>query len=105
MRRPLVTMLAAIAEFERELIRERTGEGRARAATPGLIRKHQSKNWGAKEMYSVGLDLTFDLRFAVRSLTSRTSTRRRGRDCAKQKTTSLPRPDGMNCLQSQKVWN
>src|SRR6478735_7475399 len=28
-----------------------------------------------------------------------------GRDCAKQKTTSLPRPDGMNRLQSQKVWN
>jgi DNA invertase Pin-like site-specific DNA recombinase len=29
--RLLVTMLAAIAEFERELIRERTGEGRKRA--------------------------------------------------------------------------
>jgi DNA invertase Pin-like site-specific DNA recombinase len=29
--RLLVTMLAAVAEFERELIRERTGEGRKRA--------------------------------------------------------------------------
>jgi DNA invertase Pin-like site-specific DNA recombinase len=29
-------MLAAIAEFERELIRERTGEGRKRALANGL---------------------------------------------------------------------
>ena len=36
MRRLLVTMLAAIAEFERELIRERTGEGRARALAAGV---------------------------------------------------------------------
>jgi DNA invertase Pin-like site-specific DNA recombinase len=34
--RLLVTMLAAIAEFERELIRERTGEGRARAMAAGI---------------------------------------------------------------------
>jgi DNA invertase Pin-like site-specific DNA recombinase len=34
--RLLVTMLAAIAEFERELIRERTGEGRARALAAGV---------------------------------------------------------------------
>ena len=33
--RLLVTMLAAIAEFERELIRERTGEGRKRAMAEG----------------------------------------------------------------------
>jgi DNA invertase Pin-like site-specific DNA recombinase len=34
--RLLVTMLAAIAEFERELIRERTGEGRRRAMANGI---------------------------------------------------------------------
>jgi DNA invertase Pin-like site-specific DNA recombinase len=32
----LVTMLAAIAEFERELIRERTGEGRKQAMQNGV---------------------------------------------------------------------
>jgi DNA invertase Pin-like site-specific DNA recombinase len=32
----LVTMLAAVAEFERELIRERTGEGRKRAMQNGV---------------------------------------------------------------------
>jgi DNA invertase Pin-like site-specific DNA recombinase len=31
-----MTMLAAIAEFERELIRERTGEGRKRAMANGV---------------------------------------------------------------------
>lgn len=34
--RLLVTMLAAIAEFERELIRERTGDGRKRAMAQGV---------------------------------------------------------------------
>ena len=34
--RLLVTMLAAIAEFERELIRERTGNGRKRAMANGV---------------------------------------------------------------------
>jgi DNA invertase Pin-like site-specific DNA recombinase len=34
--RLLVTMLAGIAEFERELIRARTGEGRARAKARGV---------------------------------------------------------------------
>jgi DNA invertase Pin-like site-specific DNA recombinase len=34
--RLLVTMLAAIAEFERELIRERTGAGRDRAMAEGI---------------------------------------------------------------------
>jgi DNA invertase Pin-like site-specific DNA recombinase len=34
--RLLSTMLAAIAEFERELIRERTGEGRRRAQANGV---------------------------------------------------------------------
>jgi DNA invertase Pin-like site-specific DNA recombinase len=34
--RLLVTMLAAIAEFERELIRERTGAGRERAMAQGI---------------------------------------------------------------------
>ena len=32
----LATLLAAIAEFERELIRERTGEGRKRAMAAGV---------------------------------------------------------------------
>jgi DNA invertase Pin-like site-specific DNA recombinase len=32
----LSTLLAAIAEFERELIRERTGEGRKRAMADGV---------------------------------------------------------------------
>jgi DNA invertase Pin-like site-specific DNA recombinase len=32
----LVTMLAAIAEFERELIHERTGAGRQRARAAGI---------------------------------------------------------------------
>ena len=34
--RLLSTLLAAIAEFERELIRERTGEGRKRAMAAGV---------------------------------------------------------------------
>ena len=34
--RLLSTLLAAIAEFERELIRERTGEGRKRAKARGI---------------------------------------------------------------------
>src|SRR5262249_23477772 len=34
--RLLSTLLAAIAEFERELIRERTGEGRTRALAAGV---------------------------------------------------------------------
>ena len=34
--RLLVTMLAGIAEFERELIRARTGEGRTRAKARGV---------------------------------------------------------------------
>jgi DNA invertase Pin-like site-specific DNA recombinase len=34
--RLLVTMLSAIAEFERELIRERTGDGRKRAMAAGV---------------------------------------------------------------------
>jgi DNA invertase Pin-like site-specific DNA recombinase len=32
----LVTLLAAIAEFERDLIRERTGDGRKRAMANGV---------------------------------------------------------------------
>jgi DNA invertase Pin-like site-specific DNA recombinase len=32
----LVTLLAAIAEFERDLIRERTGDGRQRAMANGI---------------------------------------------------------------------
>jgi DNA invertase Pin-like site-specific DNA recombinase len=32
----LSTLLASIAEFERELIRERTGEGRKRAMAAGI---------------------------------------------------------------------
>ena len=34
--RLLSTLLAAIAEFERDLIRERTGEGRTRAMAKGI---------------------------------------------------------------------
>jgi hypothetical protein len=33
---PLTTLLASIAEFERELIRERTGEGRKRSMAAGV---------------------------------------------------------------------
>ena len=41
--RLLVTMLAGIAEFERELIRARTGEGRTRAKARGVIFGRPSK--------------------------------------------------------------
>ena len=35
-RAELLTLLAAIAEFERDLIKERTGEGRERAQAAGV---------------------------------------------------------------------
>jgi DNA invertase Pin-like site-specific DNA recombinase len=38
--RLLSTLLAAIAEFERDLIRERTGDGRKRAMANGVKRRH-----------------------------------------------------------------
>src|SRR6202051_4574543 len=41
--RLMLTVLAGLAEFERELIRVRTGEGRARAK-PGLIRRAGPQN-------------------------------------------------------------
>jgi DNA invertase Pin-like site-specific DNA recombinase len=49
--RLLVTMLAAIAEFERELIRERTGEGRKRAMQNGIRfgRKPKLSNFQRQE--------------------------------------------------------
>jgi DNA invertase Pin-like site-specific DNA recombinase len=49
--RLLVTMLAAIAEFERELIRERTGEGRKRAMANGVVfgRKPKLTDFQRKE--------------------------------------------------------
>ena len=52
--RLLVTMLAAIAEFERELIRERTGEGRARALAAGVRfgRKPKLSDFQRKEALS-----------------------------------------------------
>ena len=52
--RLLVTMLAAIAEFERELIRERTGEGRARALAAGVRfgRKPKLSDFQRKETLS-----------------------------------------------------
>ena len=47
-------MLAAIAEFERELIRERTGEGRARALAAGVRfgRKPKLSDFQRKETLS-----------------------------------------------------
>lgn len=49
--RLLMTMLAAIAEFERELIRERTGEGRKRAMANGVKfgRKRKLSDYQRKE--------------------------------------------------------
>jgi DNA invertase Pin-like site-specific DNA recombinase len=49
--RLLSTLLAAIAEFERELIRERTGEGRKRAMAAGLKfgRKRKLSNFQRAE--------------------------------------------------------
>jgi DNA invertase Pin-like site-specific DNA recombinase len=49
--RPLSTLLAAIAEFERELIRERTGEGRKRAMANGVKfgRKPKLSDYQRKE--------------------------------------------------------
>jgi DNA invertase Pin-like site-specific DNA recombinase len=40
--RLLSTLLSSIAEFERELIRERTGEGRKRAMAAGRMRQPQT---------------------------------------------------------------
>jgi DNA invertase Pin-like site-specific DNA recombinase len=47
----LATLLAAIAEFERELIRERTGEGRKRAMANGVKfgRKPKLSDYQRKE--------------------------------------------------------
>jgi DNA invertase Pin-like site-specific DNA recombinase len=52
--RLLVTMLAAIAEFERELIRERTGEGRKRAMQNGVRfgRKPKLSDFQRKEAFA-----------------------------------------------------
>jgi DNA invertase Pin-like site-specific DNA recombinase len=52
--RLLVTMLAAIAEFERELIRERTGEGPKRAMLNGVRfgRKPKLSDFQRKEAMS-----------------------------------------------------
>jgi DNA invertase Pin-like site-specific DNA recombinase len=49
--RRLLSTLAAIAEFERELIRERTGEGRNRAMAPGIRfgRKHKRSDYQRTE--------------------------------------------------------
>jgi DNA invertase Pin-like site-specific DNA recombinase len=38
--RPMLTVLGGLAEFERELIRARTGEGRARAVRNGVGQQH-----------------------------------------------------------------
>jgi DNA invertase Pin-like site-specific DNA recombinase len=53
--RLLVTMLAGIAEFERELIRARTGEGRTRAKArgvrfgrPPVLSVHQRQECGGR---------------------------------------------------------
>jgi DNA invertase Pin-like site-specific DNA recombinase len=47
----LLTVLAGIAEFERELIRERTGEGRKRAMAAGVKfgRKRKLSDYQRKE--------------------------------------------------------
>src|SRR6516165_5041090 len=49
--RLLSTLLASIAEFERELIRERTGEGRKRAMAAGVKfgRKRKLSDYQRKE--------------------------------------------------------
>jgi DNA invertase Pin-like site-specific DNA recombinase len=48
--RLLSTLLAAIAEFERDLIRERTGEGRKRAqANRREVRPHKLSDYQRKE--------------------------------------------------------
>ena len=54
--RLLSTMLAAIAEFERELIRERTGEGRKRAMAAGVKfgRKRKLSDFNARRPSSGG---------------------------------------------------
>jgi DNA invertase Pin-like site-specific DNA recombinase len=47
----LSTLLASIAEFERELMRERTGEGRKRALANGVkfARKRKLSDYQRKE--------------------------------------------------------
>jgi DNA invertase Pin-like site-specific DNA recombinase len=44
----MVTVLAALAEFERELIRARTGEGRARAVARGVEDGTQAEDDAAR---------------------------------------------------------
>ena len=59
-RRLLSTLLAGIAEFERELIRERTGDGRKRALANGVKfgRKRDAGETLAAIAKSYGVDLS-----------------------------------------------
>ena len=60
--RLLSTMLAAIAEFERELIRERTGEGRKRAMANGVKfgRKRKLSDFQRAEAVSTKFELVIN---------------------------------------------
>jgi DNA invertase Pin-like site-specific DNA recombinase len=49
----LSTLLAGIAEFERELIRERTGEGRKRAMAAGV--KFSRKAYTGSVYQAIGI--------------------------------------------------
>jgi DNA invertase Pin-like site-specific DNA recombinase len=61
----LSTLLASIAEFERELIRERTGEGRKRAMAAGVKfgRKRKLSDYQRAEAPRIAYDSHFQLAF------------------------------------------
>ena len=57
MAKPMLTMLAAFGEFERELIRERQREGIALAKAKGVY-KGRKKRWDPKRRTSLSCKLT-----------------------------------------------
>jgi DNA invertase Pin-like site-specific DNA recombinase len=70
--RLLATLLAGIAEFERELIRERTGEGRKRAMAAGVkfsrkLKLSEYQRAEAVKRRAVGETLDLDDRAAMRT--------------------------------------